>query len=276
MPPRTRAAVLREANMARVAVFETVELLEQILLHLPMKDLLLKSRVCKHWQNAIIGSLCIQRALFMKPEPTGCVMRFRLPDTLNKISEDDPIRFWYGQKGGHDFQLAYLNPLLVEQKEHPEYQVLLDRAEEGMIEKFTALPIKNCIDIKSCGSWQRMYLTQPPETTIRYVIPRTNFRIRTAPVLSLGGVTMGEVIDSASSFLKRKRNRVLDAPGGLNLHLTHTRVVASADEMMLHERTRGKSNEPWTEEDMFTDEDSDDDGDEDGDDNREEDEDEND
>lgn len=40
-------------------------------------------------------------------------------------------------------QLAYLDPLLMEQREHLEYQNLLDRAEEGMIEKSTALPIKN-------------------------------------------------------------------------------------------------------------------------------------
>lgn len=56
----------------------TNELLENILVRLPMKRLLLAQRVCKHWKALIDGSLRLQRALFMVPVPIpGGVLRLR-------------------------------------------------------------------------------------------------------------------------------------------------------------------------------------------------------
>ncbi|KAK4613631.1 hypothetical protein CLAFUW4_09711 [Fulvia fulva] len=54
------------ANMyaAAHAVFYTTELLEQILLELPMKDLLLDQRVSKMWKECIDKSTKLQKALF--------------------------------------------------------------------------------------------------------------------------------------------------------------------------------------------------------------------
>ncbi|KAI7298394.1 hypothetical protein KC315_g18061 [Hortaea werneckii] len=55
-------------NMSAVAkVFTTVELLEAILLELPMKDILRAQQVCKHWKQVIAGSNAIKKALFMRP-----------------------------------------------------------------------------------------------------------------------------------------------------------------------------------------------------------------
>ncbi|KAF1348857.1 hypothetical protein BDV97DRAFT_370088 [Delphinella strobiligena] len=270
MPPRTRATVLREPSVASVAVFETAEMLEQILLHLPMKDLLLASRVCGGWQDTIISSLQIQRALFMKPEPVSCVMRFRPPDRLNKIPENDSTRFWETQKAGHDFRLAYPNPLLVKGP-ISVWSNLLSRAGTYYSEDISTLPVKNFMKSKSGGSWQRMYLTQPPESSVKH---------RLASVGSPGGVTMKKIVGSARSY-SGNRGGVLNTKGGLDLTLRHTRIVASTGEMaMLHERARGKSSKPWTKEDMFIipadfeDNDDDDDLDEDEDENEDEDEDE--
>lgn len=50
-------------------VLETNELLENILVRLPFKKLLLAQRVCKQWNAPIKGSLRLQRALFMTPVP---------------------------------------------------------------------------------------------------------------------------------------------------------------------------------------------------------------
>ena len=51
---------------------ETPELLELILLELPMKDLLLNAqRVCRRWKANIDGSIKLQRALFFTPETAG-------------------------------------------------------------------------------------------------------------------------------------------------------------------------------------------------------------
>jgi hypothetical protein len=43
------------------------ELLEQILLKLPMKDLLMSQKVCRTWMWLIHGSLPLCRALFLAP-----------------------------------------------------------------------------------------------------------------------------------------------------------------------------------------------------------------
>ncbi|KAK5698016.1 hypothetical protein LTR97_006976 [Elasticomyces elasticus] len=46
-------------------VFAIVELLERILLQLPLIDLLLSQRVCKRWHAIIVSSSKIQKALFL-------------------------------------------------------------------------------------------------------------------------------------------------------------------------------------------------------------------
>lgn len=59
---------MSKPNMSAVAkVFTTVEMLEAVLLELPMKDLLRAQQVRKHWKQVMTGSIAIQRALFMRP-----------------------------------------------------------------------------------------------------------------------------------------------------------------------------------------------------------------
>lgn len=53
---------------ALACVFDTVELLEAILVCLPSKELLLTQRVSKRWRYVICGSIKLQRALFFEPE----------------------------------------------------------------------------------------------------------------------------------------------------------------------------------------------------------------
>ena len=48
-------------------VLEVPELLEMILLWLPMKDLLFAQKICRRWQAAINGSKQIRKALFFEP-----------------------------------------------------------------------------------------------------------------------------------------------------------------------------------------------------------------
>ncbi|KAI7201042.1 hypothetical protein KC343_g15253 [Hortaea werneckii] len=70
--------------MSAVAkVFKIIELLEAILLELPMKDLLRTQQVRKHWKQVIVGSNAIQKALFMRPggaaEAAVDSFRYRCP-----------------------------------------------------------------------------------------------------------------------------------------------------------------------------------------------------
>lgn len=59
-------------------ILNTNELLENILVRLPIKKLLLAQRVCKHWKALITGSIRLQRALFMVPVPIlGQVLKLK-------------------------------------------------------------------------------------------------------------------------------------------------------------------------------------------------------
>ena len=52
---------------AKSRVFDTPELMEAILLQLPLKDALLSQRVSKQWRNTIVGSTKLQQLLFFRP-----------------------------------------------------------------------------------------------------------------------------------------------------------------------------------------------------------------
>lgn len=53
--------------MAAEKFWALPELVENMLLYLPLRDLLLAQNVCKHWKLATDGSIKAQRALFLKP-----------------------------------------------------------------------------------------------------------------------------------------------------------------------------------------------------------------
>lgn len=61
----------REYRSAESNTLQIRELLEQILLHLPMLDLLHSQRVCRHWKDTIDSSPTLQQALYFRPVPVG-------------------------------------------------------------------------------------------------------------------------------------------------------------------------------------------------------------
>lgn len=88
-------------------VFGTTELLEEVLLKLPMKDLFMSQKVCKRWKAVLEQSIRIQRTIFFVPATTkddSEVIGFEFPDhTL----DPEPQRL----AGGKDENIA--NPLLL-------------------------------------------------------------------------------------------------------------------------------------------------------------------
>lgn len=87
------AAALEEA---RQAVLQTTELLEHILLWLPIKNLLLAGRICKRWRNVMQGSIKIQRALFLTPLPDSAGNALVNPFLLHTLASDSllGVRSW--------------------------------------------------------------------------------------------------------------------------------------------------------------------------------------
>lgn len=66
-PPHVRRAA---GYAAAARVFAVTELLEHVLGHLAMHDLLIARHTSKHWKQVVAGSTTLSRTLFLAPAPT--------------------------------------------------------------------------------------------------------------------------------------------------------------------------------------------------------------
>lgn len=107
----------QEEHRAATRVFGIPELAEMILLHLPMRDLLLAQRVCSHWRTSIEGSPKIQRALFFTPSDkrkacpgisssggSACSIRHVVPYTTQEHHYKNPLLLDYTR-----YQLPFIH-----------------------------------------------------------------------------------------------------------------------------------------------------------------------
>ncbi|KAK3717978.1 hypothetical protein LTR37_005404 [Vermiconidia calcicola] len=134
-----------------VQVFDTVELLETILLELPTRDLLLSQRVNKQWAAVIQSSRKLQQALFLESVS-------RSPMSLGTVDKANCT--------------VRVNPLL---------QPLLDflsniefNGPEELTENFEPWQPEDgrILDgrwLRRSTSWRRMFLTQPPTMDVSTV-----------------------------------------------------------------------------------------------------------
>ena len=92
-------------------VLSIVELAEEIMLHLPLKDLLLAQQVSRHWQSVWEGSVKIQRALFLEPMRGFLITREEGTEPKNDMNGEN-FDVW---KAGPAIKLKHqplLNPFL--------------------------------------------------------------------------------------------------------------------------------------------------------------------
>lgn len=93
---KLQAQLFARDHPAAEAFFSTPELLETMLLELPMQDLLLAQRVCLRFKGTIDGSIKIRRALFFEPEPVakeGGAVASRVNPLLTEESQLHRHRF---------------------------------------------------------------------------------------------------------------------------------------------------------------------------------------
>ena len=141
-------------------VFNTVELLESILLELPCKDIVLAQRVSKIWQGTVTGSLELQKALYFVPSQLPAIRL--LPDgappatTLKRFRRKWEISLPPDELTARDISGSIakgqvtLNPLFTSlfSKTGDEYRFVYNRT--------------NAVADIGDSSWKNMYLTQPP------------------------------------------------------------------------------------------------------------------
>ncbi|GIZ36619.1 hypothetical protein CKM354_000008900 [Cercospora kikuchii] len=96
------------------SAFLIPELLENIIMHLPLRDVLLCQRVSGHFRDLVQGSSNIKKALFLEPAASNTVeLCFGVPSTFrNTLVEHVQIEHWKTSEQG---QIVWplLNPFLV-------------------------------------------------------------------------------------------------------------------------------------------------------------------
>ncbi|KAK5124439.1 hypothetical protein LTR85_001656 [Meristemomyces frigidus] len=155
-------------------LFDTAELLEAILLHLPTKRLLLSQRVCRTWHDMITSSIHLRRALFLEPASCGAIsyLDWRLDDKdlygpngaqlelgehLRGPKRDRPPRMykahWGRTRDDAGKYRVFKNPLLA------KCFAFISGESAYWQEKFQDLPEAMQ---RGEASWRSMFFTQPP------------------------------------------------------------------------------------------------------------------
>lgn len=185
--------------VAALKVFGTTELLEQILLELPLRSLFPMMRVSSVWKATINGSVKIQRALFLQP----CIRGI------------DPEDFSFPEEANND-----LSPVISDLHEH-----ILASAENG---SHTLNPLARVIfhhkyrdnfeyhhfesvfnnNTTTASSWRTMLVIQPPVKTVnvylklfmwcRKMCPekRESYSLKDMLCTNEAGLTLGDIAET--------------------------------------------------------------------------------
>ncbi|USW56029.1 Putative F-box domain-containing protein [Septoria linicola] len=204
-------------SAACTKTFNTAELLESILLFLPLRDLLKAQQVCKSWSMSIRASIKAQRALFSEPQSDETSLFFKW-DAMS----DNPRPAWpYFHKG--DWISAIdaeplqptLNPLLTRNfffkpraGIYPATFITLhhngiisphwsEQTGEGVIGPSSKHHL--CAIHRPEASWREMFVMQPPCEELNFVCHMKDSAIRYPPervvVQRAEGVRMGDVVE---------------------------------------------------------------------------------
>lgn len=164
----TRSMAFKSLTAARNAVFSTTELLENILLHLPMKTLLLAQRTCLNWRDVIKRSKPLQQALFFKPREVKVFWKLdKKHEKLVKISKEE-----YSQGPSEEvFQSAIANPLLEALRSSPSGDAWFscyEEAYEGLAGLVTFSAQSSAA--RPEASWRKMSVAQASRGPVDYSV----------------------------------------------------------------------------------------------------------
>ncbi|EME80895.1 uncharacterized protein MYCFIDRAFT_85160 [Pseudocercospora fijiensis CIRAD86] len=144
--------------MAAAKVFDTVELLEAILLELPIRDVPLAQRIAQTWQQTINGSIKLQRSLFLKPASYS----ISKSSSMQFVDLNTPCSTIL-QYAGPQTLLTSILPITKSSTKTPT------------VLNFDHKPRKSNPNPNNENSaWKNMLLTQPPRTTAHFFKNTTN------------------------------------------------------------------------------------------------------
>jgi hypothetical protein len=165
MEPHNRINTQAEPQVATTsttpaadAVLSITELLEQILSHFDIKELILLRQVSRYWSDAMAESLVLQRAMFLEPEPELPFQWKLQRDPFDKRLRYIKQRSDTVSELDHEvFKSSRFNPLLSE-----------TRFDAGMDDTYCSIdsarlyPRHNLKDVCASKLFSRMLVAQPP------------------------------------------------------------------------------------------------------------------
>lgn len=175
------------------AVFNTTELLEQIISHLPIHQVFAVQRVSRRWKEVINSSSKIQKKMWLRSSSTRVLAPSIVPEISGMCIYPD---------------LVEMNPLTKRESQTAlrlPYEVISNS--DGMFT--TTWIILNGVwryflmksspeDDSMPALWHRAYLTEPPVTTVRIGVPMLHQEMGDNVPLSINitcpeGITMGRI-----------------------------------------------------------------------------------
>ena len=228
----------RENGTPIEKLINTFELCEQVLDYLPMKEILLATRICRAFKTNIENSSRLQAKLFLAPDLTIKKLAVSATGTLlSGVKAEQHIATVKVAEDSSTGEIALYQP-------HPstrsKYLSVRYRS-MGMV-KFAAVCVEShhkqhdavltfhdgVVSTPKTSSLHRMLLCQPPATEVRAYFPgaisRTPVTIRKET-----GVTFGDVISAKRNMEVRKVDVVLS--GGFVASSEARDVVDRAGEM---------------------------------------------
>ena len=158
----------------RQAVFKTAELLENILMHLPVKTVFGIQRVCRQFRDIVGTSTSIRQQLFLQPtgvERQTWAVRNNQSNLLPFFPYHPPAGAYFVQadddakaKTPRTVIPARLNPLL-DLLLYQQDQQAAHRAWSSSVEHVYFTPIFTLHLSNKSASWRGMQLTDPPTTS---------------------------------------------------------------------------------------------------------------
>jgi len=218
----TRACSARRAEKSAKAVFNTTELLEQILLNLPAKNVFAVQRVNTFFRDVIRGSISIRRALFLEPLSEQTIWKLQYIDGRDFDSYKDyvwnvgDVTFVPCQSADDDGAARQtknttyatpvrLNPLLKDTTGYEEsLDLLADPSWSGNSAIFS-LAFK--MSLAGVPSWRDTYITAPPCKTATFRLVWRHGQYEGGKfvfVEDAAGLTLGTLVDNVLKQVQPK------------------------------------------------------------------------
>ena len=177
---------------AATRALNLIELLEPILLSIPIRDMLLAQRVSHRFQDTIKDSLKIRQALFLEPLPTT---------TTAELAESRPKSL-----PADKVNVMPLNPLLLPILQRTDLHRFVDKANENFccwsLDFFISYSSYRVLLHSNTGaSWRNMLVMQPeiPTCTALCRIGGRRFNIDLS-----SGLTMGRIFEMTQLLYKAR------------------------------------------------------------------------